>query len=587
MIRLGQRRLNKVDLQEVSNLLPEMTQFLPIYLSNSQSRQKYYASFFREDVNLELVKIESHEKVLGFLSLLIEGKTLLLTNLLVPAHKNSRKYGLDFWLKHVEKLAKEELCERLQLNLAPVNGYIKNLLVAKGYSFQVTSGGDWQFTKRLNYRRGLVLAGGGARGAFQIGAWRGLHELGITYDLICGTSVGGLNGGLILQGDYQAAEKMWREIETKQILDFETVAEEVDYSPVTLLKTIQRFTFSALVKQGVSTAPLQKLIEELIDEEKMMNSEKEFYICTTELPHLKERVVSIKDSLPGEFHKWLLASSSFFPAMAAAEIAGKYYVDGGYRNNIPIDVALNHGATELLVIDVKGPGLTKPVLVPAEVPIKWVSSPWNLGAVLLFDGARSHWNIELGYLETLKAYGVYEGYWYSFTKEGQSSRQGEWQKQFNDLLMKELQVKGKHVAKTELPTYLKELLKKIRKTYSQDLKAESVSLFVLEYLGKAFNLSPIQLYSVESFSQEICVKMKKSQTELVTGNKMLLTLPEWSRLYLEELPLPTEKQQILYLYHKIKGEQRENLFHVMANIAPLPYLAALVLNHLLGNKDEK
>lgn len=138
---MKEKHLNRVDLQEVSDLLPEVTQFLPIYLSNNQSRQKYHANFLSQDDNVRLVGIESHEKVLGFLSLLIEGKTLLLTNLLVPAHKNNRKYGLAFWLKQIEKLGKDELCERIQLELAPVNHYLKNLLVAKGYSFQVTSGG--------------------------------------------------------------------------------------------------------------------------------------------------------------------------------------------------------------------------------------------------------------------------------------------------------------------------------------------------------------------------------------------------------------------------------------------------------------
>ena len=48
----------------------------------------------------------------------------------------------------------------------------------------------------------VVLAGGGSRGAYQIGVWKALRELGIEYQLVTGTSVGALNGVLMVQGDF-------------------------------------------------------------------------------------------------------------------------------------------------------------------------------------------------------------------------------------------------------------------------------------------------------------------------------------------------------------------------------------------------
>ncbi|MDY4307374.1 patatin-like phospholipase family protein [Enterococcus mundtii] len=56
---------------------------------------------------------------------------------------------------------------------------------------------------------------------------------------------------------------------------------------------------------------------------------------------------------------WVLASASFYPAMAYRQIDGSKYVDGGYRNNVPVDVAIQQGATEVLIVDVQGPGVTK------------------------------------------------------------------------------------------------------------------------------------------------------------------------------------------------------------------------------------
>lgn len=49
----------------------------------------------------------------------------------------------------------------------------------------------------LNKEYGLVFDGGGARGAYQIGAWRALSEAGVKISAVAGTSVGALNGALV------------------------------------------------------------------------------------------------------------------------------------------------------------------------------------------------------------------------------------------------------------------------------------------------------------------------------------------------------------------------------------------------------
>ena len=42
----------------------------------------------------------------------------------------------------------------------------------------------------------LVLAGGGARGAYEAGVWQALTELGVEFDMVCGTSVGAINAAM-------------------------------------------------------------------------------------------------------------------------------------------------------------------------------------------------------------------------------------------------------------------------------------------------------------------------------------------------------------------------------------------------------
>ena len=58
----------------------------------------------------------------------------------------------------------------------------------------------------------VVLSGGGAKGAYQIGVWKALRKLGINYDIVTGTSVGALNGVLMVQQDYHTAFKLWSNI---------------------------------------------------------------------------------------------------------------------------------------------------------------------------------------------------------------------------------------------------------------------------------------------------------------------------------------------------------------------------------------
>lgn len=74
---------------------------------------------------------------------------------------------------------------------------------------------------------GLVLEGGGGKGAYQIGVWQALRELGLEEHIkvVAGTSVGALNAALFLQGDIQQAKDIWFHISHEQLL-WDTEQEE-------------------------------------------------------------------------------------------------------------------------------------------------------------------------------------------------------------------------------------------------------------------------------------------------------------------------------------------------------------------------
>ena len=136
----------------------------------------------------------------------------------------------------------------------------------------------------LSREYGLVLEGGGAKGAYQIGAWRALKEAGVRIRGVAGTSVGALNGALICMDDLEQAEKLWKTIAYSKVMDVddERMAQLFDkekQKPELLRETL-RDTFRVLGEGGADIAPLRRLIEENIDEERIRNSPMEFYSCT-------------------------------------------------------------------------------------------------------------------------------------------------------------------------------------------------------------------------------------------------------------------------------------------------------------------
>ena len=64
----------------------------------------------------------------------------------------------------------------------------------------------------MGEKKALVLCGGGAKGAYHIGVWKALQEIGYEPDIITGTSVGALNGALFTIGKADVAEELWKNI---------------------------------------------------------------------------------------------------------------------------------------------------------------------------------------------------------------------------------------------------------------------------------------------------------------------------------------------------------------------------------------
>lgn len=198
-------------------------------------------------------------------------------------------------------------------------------------------------------KKGLVLSGGGAKGAYQLGVWQALRELKLEFDVVTGTSIGSLNGALYVQGAYETARKLWFHVSPQDVLDIE------EEDPKLAERDILLKAFSG----GLSTKPLEELLRAHIDEEAVRNSSIRFGIVTVSFPNISINYLPIEKIEPGYLHRQLVASSTVFPAFKPTKIHGQYYIDGGFQDNLPINLAIEMGAKDILAIDLKSMGFKK------------------------------------------------------------------------------------------------------------------------------------------------------------------------------------------------------------------------------------
>ena len=68
-------------------------------------------------------------------------------------------------------------------------------------------------------KKAFVLGGGGSRGSYEVGVWKALREHGYRPDIVTGTSVGALNGAMVVQDRLEETIRMWRMLTTDMVMD--------------------------------------------------------------------------------------------------------------------------------------------------------------------------------------------------------------------------------------------------------------------------------------------------------------------------------------------------------------------------------
>jgi NTE family protein len=223
-------------------------------------------------------------------------------------------------------------------------------------------------------RIGLVLSGGGARGAAHVGVLKVLEQLHIPIDAIAGTSMGAVVGGLYASGfSPHEIESIMTSLNWQDAFRDRPPREDL-----TFRRKLEDQNFLVKFPLGIRGSKIQ-LPKGLIQGQKLNQTLRRLTLPVAsvinfdELPTPFRAVATDLESgdavimSSGDLTSAMRASMSAPGVFSPVERDGRLLVDGGIAENVPIDVAREMGVDILIVVDVGTPLLKRDKLSSAPV----------------------------------------------------------------------------------------------------------------------------------------------------------------------------------------------------------------------------
>ena len=189
---------------------------------------------------------------------------------------------------------------------------------------------------------GLVLSGGGGKGAYELGVWKALKELQIDkyIDVFSGTSIGAFNAILFAQDDLKAAEALWNEVTMDKIVPISKL--DLLRKGIGLLIGAKNINFAKkylnqhMYEGVVSKDGAKEIINKYLDIERIKKNNKICYAACTELPDFTVKYFRVNDYSEELGKEIIIASASLPLIYEATDVLGEKYIDGGIADNTPI-----------------------------------------------------------------------------------------------------------------------------------------------------------------------------------------------------------------------------------------------------------
>ena len=253
----------------------------------------------------------------------------------------------------------------------------------------------------------IALEGGGAKGGYEIGVWKALNEFGVQYHAVSGTSVGALNGALMTMRAYDEAVEAWSTLKMSSVVSVQE-SEESDLKrlvsgnvPLWELPEYLPKLLGLFENRGLDVAPLKNWIRQLVDPERIRNSDVELFVTTVSLAERKGLEIKVNDIADDETLYDMLLASAYHPAFKNEPLSdGKQYLDGGAYDSLPLHVLIDRGYRNIIGVRLPGGiGVERRFQMPPDANVTIVKPYVDLGGALDFDAERSKYHMQVGYFD--------------------------------------------------------------------------------------------------------------------------------------------------------------------------------------------
>lgn len=211
---------------------------------------------------------------------------------------------------------------------------------------------------RAHGQQVLVLQGGGALGAYQVGVYQALHEAGVEPDWVIGTSIGAINAGIIAgskPGDrLDRLTEFWRRVEHGHFFESVLPTELSTWwrNWATIWGGLPAFfdpnpraflgphaTLGAEAAGYYSVDPMRQTLADLIDFDQVNGGPVRLTVGASRVTSSEMVYFDSRDMLLDLRH--VMASGALPPAFPAVRIDGELYWDGGILSNTPVEVVFD------------------------------------------------------------------------------------------------------------------------------------------------------------------------------------------------------------------------------------------------------
>jgi NTE family protein len=208
-------------------------------------------------------------------------------------------------------------------------------------------------------RIGLVLSGGGAKGAYQIGVLEALHETGLATEVVAvsGSSIGAIVGFMFSFSDVSSAEEIWlSNIDNRSFWTVNSANARRVVLP-TVLKQISNMVNEDITSRGlIADDGLRSLIGKAYSARKDDCLNIPCFATAWDFMEDKPARLRIDPDLFFEdtCMSALQSSASFPPFFYPVKVGRRHYFDGGCIDNIPIKPVLDYQPDLIIVVNIEG-----------------------------------------------------------------------------------------------------------------------------------------------------------------------------------------------------------------------------------------